>query len=229
MTLQVDLFWSFRSPYSYLATPRLVELQRDFDVEITLRPVYPIALRIPGFFKKVNPLWPPYLLRDCARIAEMHGMQFAWPSPDPIVQDVATMEVAAEQPYIYRLTRLGVAAERRGRGLPFILEVGKLTFGGVRGWHEGDHLAGAAARAGLDLADLDAEIAADPAGHDAQIERNEAEQKAAGHWGVPLMVFRGEPFFGQDRIDVLLWRMQKAGLARRARAQPVECGAGTGH
>ncbi len=115
MTFQVDLFWSFRSPYSYLATPRLVEMQRDFDVEITVRPVYPIALRIPGFFKKVNPL----------------------------------------------------------------------------------------------------EVAADPQGFDADIERNEAGQKAAGHWGVPLMVFRGEPFFGQDRIDVLLWRMQKAGLARR--------------
>jgi len=43
------------------------------------------------------------------------------------------------------------------------------------------------------------------------------------------MVFRGEPFFGQDRIDVLLWRMQKAGLARARPAQPVECGAGTGH
>jgi len=150
MTFQVDLFWSFRSPYSYLATPRLVEMQRDFDVEITVRPVYPIALRIPGFFKKVNPLWPPYLLRDCARIAEMNGLPFAWPSPDPIVQDIATMEVAA-----------------------------------------------------------------DPQGFDADIERNEAGQKAAGHWGVPLMVFRGEPFFGQDRIDVLLWRMQKAGLARR--------------
>ena len=58
-------------------------------------------------------------------------------------------------------------------------------------------------------------ITADPAGHDAEIERNEADQKVAGHWGVPLMVFRGEPFFGQDRIDVLRWRMQKAGLARR--------------
>jgi 2-hydroxychromene-2-carboxylate isomerase len=133
-----------------------------------------------------------------------------------VVQDIATMEVAAEQPYIHRLTRLGVAAQRRGQGLAFIHEVGQLTFGGVKGWHEGDHLAGAAARAGLDLAELDAAITADPAGHEAEIERNETDQKAAGHWGVPLMVFRGEPFFGQDRIDVLLWRMQKAGLARRA-------------
>jgi hypothetical protein len=30
---------------------------------------------------------------------------------------------------------------------------------------------------------------------------------------VPLTVFQGEPFFGHDRLDVLLWRMQKAGLA----------------
>lgn len=216
MTFQVDLFWSFRSPYSYLATPRLVALEREYDVEFSVRPVYPIALRVPGFFKKVNPLWLPYLLRDCARIAEMNGVAFAWPSPDPIVQDVATLEVAAEQPYIHRLTRLGVAAQRRGRGLRFIHEVGKLTFGGVKGWNEGDHLAEAAARAGLDLPELDAEIAVAPADFDVEIERNEATQKAAGHWGVPLMVFRGEPFFGQDRIDVLLWRMQKAGLVQIA-------------
>jgi 2-hydroxychromene-2-carboxylate isomerase len=215
MSFQVDLFWSFRSPYSYLATPRLLEMQRAYDVAIAVRPVYPIAVRIPGFFKKVNPLWPPYLLRDCARIAEMNGMPFAWPSPDPIVQDLATMEIAAEQPYIHRLTRLGVAASRRGRGLEFIHEVSRLIFGGVRSWSEGEHLAQAATRAGLDSAELDAAIAADPAGHEAEIESNEAAQKAAGHWGVPLMVFRGEPFFGQDRIDVLLWRMRKAGLAPR--------------
>jgi 2-hydroxychromene-2-carboxylate isomerase len=215
MSFQVDLFWSFRSPYSYLATPRLLEMQRAYDVAIAVRPVYPIAVRIPGFFKKVNPLWPPYLLRDCARIAEMNGIPFAWPSPDPIVQDLATMEIAAEQPYIHRLTRLGVAASRRGRGLEFIHEVSRLIFGGVRGWNEGEHLAQAATRAGLDSAELDAAIAADPAGHEAEIESNEAAQKAAGHWGVPLMVFRGEPFFGQDRIDVLLWRMRKAGLAPR--------------
>lgn len=211
----VDVYWSFRSPYSYLATSRLVDLQREYELTIAVRPVYPIALRIPGFFKKVNPLWPPYLMRDCVRIAEMRGLPFAWPSPDPVVQDLATMEVAAEQPFIHRLTRLGVAAQRRGRGLEFVHEVGKLTFGGVRAWHEGEHLARAAERAGLDLPDLDAAIDADPADFEAEIERNEAAQRAAGHWGVPLMVFRGEPFFGQDRIDVLLWRMQRVGLQPR--------------
>lgn len=215
MALQVDVFWSFRSPYSYLVTPRLIALQCDYDVDFAVRPVYPIALRIPGFFKKLNPLWLPYLLRDCARIAEMNGMPFAWPSPDPIVQDLATAEIAAEQPYIHRLTRMGVAAARLGRGLAFIHEVGKLTFGGVKSWHEGEHLARAAERAGLDFEELTAAVSSSAAELDAVIEQNESAQKAAGHWGVPLMVFRGEPFFGQDRVDVLTWRMQQAGLTRR--------------
>ena len=45
---------------------------------------------------------------------------------------------------------------------------------------------------------------------------NQAALEAAGHWGVPTLVFQGEPFFGQDRIDVALWRMQAAGLTPRS-------------
>jgi 2-hydroxychromene-2-carboxylate isomerase len=32
---------------------------------------------------------------------------------------------------------------------------------------------------------------------------------------VPTFVFENEPFFGQDRIDLLIRRMQSKGLARR--------------
>jgi hypothetical protein len=32
---------------------------------------------------------------------------------------------------------------------------------------------------------------------------------------VPTCAFRGEPFFGQDRLDVLLWRLKKNGLVER--------------
>jgi 2-hydroxychromene-2-carboxylate isomerase len=216
MPLAVDLFWSFRSPYSYLATPRLVSLAVEYDVVITVRVVLPIAIRIPGFFDMVNPLWPPYLLRDTIRIAEYERIPYAWPRPDPIVQDFGTGKVAAEQPYIHRLTRLGVAASERGRGLPFVAEVSRVIWGGaVDGWHEGSHLADATARVGLDLEELDAAIAADPARHDGVIAENQRALEVAGHWGVPTMVFAGEPFFGQDRIDLLVWRMRQHGLRRR--------------
>jgi 2-hydroxychromene-2-carboxylate isomerase len=215
MTLEYDLFWSFRSPYSYLVTPRLIEFEREYDVKANVRPVYPIAVRIAGFFKQVNPMWPPYLIRDCSRIAEMLGMPFTWPSPDPIVMNIGTGEVAEEQPYIHRLVRLGVAAADAGRGLPFLAAVSAVIFGGVRNWHLGDHLVTAAQRAGLNLERLDSEIARDPDRYEAVIAENEAAQRRAGHWGVPLMVFNQEPFFGQDRFDHLQWRMKQNGLRRR--------------
>jgi 2-hydroxychromene-2-carboxylate isomerase len=34
MALAVDCFWSFRSPYSYLATDRLVRLAAELDVDL---------------------------------------------------------------------------------------------------------------------------------------------------------------------------------------------------
>jgi 2-hydroxychromene-2-carboxylate isomerase len=108
-----------------------------------------------------------------------------------------------------------VAAAARGKGLPFLAEVSGVIFGGARNWHLGDHLFRAAERAGLDLAELDREIAGDPDRFEARIAENEAAQKQAGHWGVPLMVFKSEPFFGQDRFDALKWRMARNGLRRR--------------
>jgi 2-hydroxychromene-2-carboxylate isomerase len=215
MTLTYDLFWSFRSPYSYLVTQRLLELERDFDAKANVRPVYPIALRIDGFFKTVNPLWWSYLRRDVARMAEMLGLPYVPPNPDPIVMDLTSGEVAKEQPYIARLTRLGVAAAERGNGLELLKEVSAVIFGGTRDWHLGDHLARAVARSGLDLAQLDRAIETDADRCEATIADNEAAQNA-GHWGVPLMVFEGEPFFGQDRFETLKWRMTQKGLKRRA-------------
>jgi len=216
MSFDVEVYWSFRSPYSYLAVHRLQEIERTYDARVNMRPVYPLAVRQPNFFEQVNPQWIAYLRIDCPRIAQMAGIPFAWPNPDPIVQDMKTRKIAAEQPYIRRLTRLGAAAVEQGRGLPFIAEVSRLIFGGVAGWNEGDHLQRAAERAGLDLALLDRLITENADRYEEQIAANEAAQRAAGHWGVPLMTFNGEPFFGQDRIDLLLWRMQQSGLQRRS-------------
>lgn len=216
MTLSIELYWSFRSPYSYLATPRLVELQRDYDLDIAIRPVYPLAVRFGEFFDRVHPMWPGYLMRDTQRIAEMLGLPYRWPRPDPVLIDPATRKAASNQPYIHRLTRLGCAAAEAGSGLPFLDEVSRTIWSGeIANWHEGNHLARAAERAGLDLAALDAKIQNDPTKYEAIIEANQAAHAASGHWGVPTMAFRGEPFFGQDRIDVLVWRLKHNGLEKR--------------
>ncbi len=217
MTHQIDLFWSFRSPYSYLATPRLVELEHDYDLKINVRPVYPLAVRFGEFFDRAHPLWIPYLMRDTMRIGEMLGLPYRWPRPDPVKVDPATRKAVPNQPYIHRLTRLGCAAAEDDKGLPFLNHVSHLIWSGtVDGWNEGDHLAKAAAKAGVDLADLDRRIENDTAKYEAIIAENQKAHEASGHWGVPTMAFEGEPFFGQDRIELLLWRLKQRGLRARS-------------
>jgi hypothetical protein len=50
--LSVDLFFSFRSPYSYLALPKTLKLVAECDATVNLRPVYPLAVRGPGFSRR---------------------------------------------------------------------------------------------------------------------------------------------------------------------------------
>ncbi len=214
MTLTFDFHFSFRSPYSYLAMPLIERLQAEYDAAANMRIVRPIAVRIPGFFQTVNPLWPPYLAKDCKRIAEMNNIPYRWPRPDPIVQDRETRTVAAEQPHIMRVSRMGALAAERGAGFAFVRNASFLMWSGhVDGWNEGGQLEGCANTAGLN--DLGRDAEKDAARLDAIIEANEAGQHTAGHWGVPLFVFEGEPFFGQDRVDHLLWRMKQRGLKAR--------------
>jgi 2-hydroxychromene-2-carboxylate isomerase len=216
MTLSFDFYFSFRSPYSYLATALVERLLERYDMAPRMRIVLPIAVRIPGFFKTVNPLWPPYLLRDTFRISQMHDIPYRWPRPDPIIMDITSGEVAAEQPYIHRVSRLGVAAERAGRGFAFVRRAAHAIWSGeVDNWHEGDHLTRALESAGLDAPALEAQMRDHGDDLAAEIGRNEADQRNAGHWGVPLFVFQDEPFFGQDRLDHLIWRMRQAGLTER--------------
>ena len=69
MTLSFDLYWSFRSPYSYLVTDRIIDFQNEYDVTCNLRVVYPIAVRQPDFFAHSDPLWFSYFGRDIFRSA----------------------------------------------------------------------------------------------------------------------------------------------------------------
>ena len=216
MTHSVDLYWSFRSPYSYIVVPKLLELERDFDAKVNVKPVLPIAVRQPDFFAHADPLWFGYLMRDCVRSAEFAGIPLRWPRPDPVLMDFATRTYPKDQPHIHRLTRLGQLAAERGAGLGVLRAVSQLIWSGeVDAWHEGDHLALAFANAGCDLAEMDAVQAAETDRLGAAITQNEADQRTGGHYGVPLMVYDGEPFFGQDRYDQLVWRMQQRGMAAR--------------
>ena len=213
MTEPIDVYWSFRSPYSYLATPELLQLREDYNVDVILRVVLPIAVRSKKALFDPNNLKPvKYIIMDSLRRAQFLGLPMGMPRPDPIVQNMETFQLAEEQPHIYRLSKLGVEAQRQGNGIDFAANVSRLIFGGTENWDQGEHLAKAASDAGLNLADMEAKTS--DGNHMEEVEANHAALDAAGHWGVPTMVLRNEPFFGQDRIDTLRWRLDKNGLGK---------------
>ena len=215
MTLSADLYFSFRSPYSYLAVGRYRAMAGEYDLSIALKPVYPLAIRQPDFFERNHPNWLGYTMRDMMRVAQFHGIPFGPPMPDPVVQDMQTRQISAQQPHIRQITRLGQAAAQRGKGLEFAHEAGKMIWGGVQGWNEAEHLRNACTLAGCDYTELADQVAADGDILDIEIAANQAQLEASGHWGVPTFVFENEPFFGQDRIDMVLWRLKQSGLKKR--------------
>ncbi len=215
MTLTADLYFSFRSPYSYLSVGRYRAMAETYDLAIALRPVWPLAIRQPDFFERNHANWLGYTMRDMMRVAQFHDIPFGPPRPDPIVQDKTTRRIAKEQPYIHHITRMGQAAARRGKGLAFAHEVGRLIWGGAENWNYEENLYPACERAGLDFCELDGEAQVQSGTLDAEIAANQDALEAAGHWGVPTLVFEGEPFFGQDRIAMARWRMEQRGLVQR--------------
>ena len=209
---EVDLYFSFRSPWSYYGAWQMFDLQKTYDMQVNLLVVNPIYIRYNEFFDRAHEKWRPYFLTDLLRYSEYRGIPIGLPRPDPI-----NVELTADDPghLVHTLTPLGLAASAAGRGLAFAREVSAIVWDGqVDGWDQGEHLAQAAARADLSLPELQQWVSDNPSVWKQQLADNDAALEEH-HWGVPTMVFRGEPFFGQDKIELLLWRMQQQGLQAR--------------
>jgi len=194
--MEVDVYWSMRSPYSYLVLNRLVWLNSYYNVDVNIRIVLPVAVRsTKGGGGKAGGLFSlPYKVPDMAwdapRQGKFHGVPFSMPVPDPVwmvwnpkgkvpgPENWLNTHPPEKQQYIFWITRLACYAEKQGKALEFVNQVSSLI------WID-----------------------------------NAEGMAATGHGGVPLMVHHGEPFFGGDRFDQFVWRLRQSGLTRRTKAR----------
>lgn len=210
--LEVDFFFSFRSPWSYFAVSRLLDLQREYAVAINLRVVNPIYIRYHDFFDRAPDQWMNYTFLDLLRHSEYLSIPIGLPRPDPVN---VTLPAESSDHLVLMLNPLGIAAQALGCGVEFAAEVAALVWDGrTDQWHCGDHLERAAERAGLDFQSILGWVNKNAEQWPEQLQGNDMAL-AEFHWGVPTMVFAGEPFFGQDKIELLLWRLKQHGLQRR--------------
>jgi 2-hydroxychromene-2-carboxylate isomerase len=183
----IRFYFSFRSPYAWLATERLDAELGDLGVPIQRLPIYPT----PDLFPNDPAAIPDkiaYIVQDVARLAREQGLQVRFPSaadPDWSLSHAAFL-----------------GAQREGAEHPFMLEMFRQRFG--RGLDLGDDevIAEAADRAGLDAGAMLA------AAHSEELRaRASAGWRQAAErdriFGVPSFVYAGRLYWGQDRMQFL--------------------------
>jgi 2-hydroxychromene-2-carboxylate isomerase len=194
---RVEFFFSFRSPYSYLAAPRAFALADRFDVAVAFRGVIPMAMR----GQAVPRAKSLHTLRDVAREADRLGMPFGR-IHDPIGDGALRCLLVAEH-------AIDVGLER-----PFALAASRAIWAEAVDVSRDDGLRPVCEHAGLSWPACAAALG-DQALR-ARVDANTAALAALDHWGVPVLVFGGERFWGQDRVEDLEVALRDAGLERRA-------------
>lgn len=181
---QLEVYFSFRSPYSYLALGRVAELAQHYGLELRLRPVLPMVMR--GF--AVPRAKKYYILFDAAREARRLQIPFGRIS-DPVGS-------GAE-----RCLAAFVAADHEDERLAFSLAACEAI------WSQGidvatdSGLARVCARSGLAWTRVQAAVARDE--WRGVAEGHRAALSELGLWGVPSFRLGERVLWGQDRVRVL--------------------------
>ena len=215
--MKIDLYFSYRSPYSYLILPRMLKLKEKYDIEINFKVVYPIAIRMPEWFEGKN-FFTFFFFKmiDMRLQAKKLGIPFTSKlKPDPIRQNIMTGKISSHQPYIFDICHLGQMAQIKGVGMEFAFEVSSLIFGGVENWNTDENLSEAAKKVGLDLNQLRESVNVHEEEIIGQIKQNQVDQLNAGHHGVPLTVIGDKHFFGQDQFEKIMETLKEKGLKER--------------
>lgn len=199
---RVRFFYDFSSPYTYLAATRVDDLVARTGAEIAWIPVFL------GGVMKATGNQPPamlparalYMPRDLQRWAAFYGVPFRM-SPYFPLNTLAALRAAC-----------ALAAERPERSRLFVDACFRAAW--ADGRDLGDRAVVTSLAAEEDRAFV-SEVMDAPQWKEA-LKKNTEEAVAAGAFGVPTFVLGDdELFFGNDRIELLAWRLTQGPQAAR--------------
>jgi len=228
--LEFDLFLSMNSASGYLMLDRILDLVRNYNARLNLRPILPreVLTGQEGEF----PYTYNYNVVEFRRIAKFMGVPFEFPNPQVVVQDVwpaltRTLEAPIgeeNQKNAYYISRMAQAAALQGHSEAFLDSVYRMIWAGqAKDWPS--QVVSTLEKAGIDGRAMVADAKANPGTYDAYLMKNLLAQTETGHEGDAVAAFRNEPFPGQNRFDQLFWTLQRNGLTRKT-DNPVFLAAG---
>lgn len=183
---RLELFHSFRSPYSYLSLLRAFEIADAFGLDLKVRPVLPMVMR--GL--KVPTLKLLYIAKDAAREAARRGIAFGRIN-DPV-------GAGAE-----RCLAVFHYAESENCDRDFLLNAGEAIWSKAIDVATDAGMRKVTDKTGLLWPDVIAAMKHET-WRDA-VEENRESMMASGAWGVPTLRMGDFVVWGQDR-DWLLVR-----------------------
>lgn len=198
MTTPIDFYFACISPWSYLAVDELKRIADAHGRDIAYKPI-----DVGRSWKETGAGQPlgnrPQVLQDY-RLVELPRWA-AWRGTE-----INNHPKHFPAPY-FLSSNVIIAARQSGA------DVYPLTRALMRGcWvdeldvSDADTVAKLADDAGLDSAALLA--AAESQAIADELSANTDEALAAGAWSVPSFVVDGEVFFGQDRLEMIAWRLE---------------------
>ena len=183
-TMPLTLYWSARSPYSYIGLERSIQMAKYYQVPLNIKPVLPMMMRgmnVPDKKKM-------YIFLDTKREAGKLGIPYGKVA-DPL-------GLAVERCY-----SLIEYAEENNKLQDFLLSFARgVNAEGIRA--ETDRgLKKIVTRCGLDWAVAKKKL------HDLNwknmVQENLDDMFANGCWGVPTICYRDLKFWGQDRFGLV--------------------------
>jgi 2-hydroxychromene-2-carboxylate isomerase len=196
----IKFYYDFKSPFTYLALGPALAMERSHRVTLRFIPrdfeprvAYggELEQRQPHDWNKVR-----YLYEDVRRFANERGMIIRGP----------------QKLFDSRLAMMsGIFADRHGRFREYAPRVFERFFKRELDIEDPAAVAAVLRECTLD-ADEFARYAASDGPHDLALARAEADRDRV--FGVPTIIVSGEPFWGNDRIDWVIKKLDAMGLRR---------------
>jgi len=194
----VSFYYDYKSPFTYLALEPALALERSHRIRLRFIP-YAVDIRAAyggETTQRSERDWfkVRYLYADARRFANERGIVIRGP----------------QKLFDSRLALIGgLYAEKHGRFREYSLRVFERFFKRELDIEDANALGAVMTEVGLDADDFRRYAAADGPAELATVQE-QAERK--GVFGVPTLIVAGEPFWGNDRIDWIIKKLDAMGL-----------------
>lgn len=195
LDLEIDVLWSARSPYSYLAMKPLSDLAKKYHLNLNYKIILPMVMR--GM--KVSLEKRTYITKDCKRIADQNGIPFG--------NIVDPLGYAVERCY-----SLYPFAKRHDKEEKYLWAFAESVWANGKHGYLEKNLKNIIESIGLSWNDAKKEL--DSENWKNEVEKNKETLFKLGKWGPPTIILKNKEgkeelvVWGQDRIWLIEERIK---------------------